>query len=54
MIYRDFQDLKLSALGLGMMRLPVIDGKDSQIDEPAAAKMVDIAMEAGINYYDTA
>ena len=54
MIYRDFQDLKLSALGLGMMRLPVIDGKDGQIDEPAAAKMVDIAMEAGINYYDTA
>ena len=26
MIYRDFQDLKLSALGMGAMRLPVVDG----------------------------
>ena len=25
MIYRDFQDLKLSALGMGAMRLPVVD-----------------------------
>ena len=54
MIYRDFQDLKLSALGFGAMRLPVIDGDDSRIDEPAALAMVDKAMASGINYYDTA
>ena len=54
MIYKDFKDLKLSALGLGCMRLPVIDGKDGQIDEEATAKMVALAMEQGINYYDTA
>ncbi len=54
MIYREFQDLKLSGLGLGAMRLPVIDGDDHTIDEPAAAAMVDYAMEHGINYYDTA
>ena len=54
MIYRDFQDLKLSGLGLGAMRLPIIDGDDHVIDEPAAAAMVDYAMEQGINYYDTA
>ena len=54
MIYRDFQDLKLSALGFGAMRLPVIDGDDSRIDEETALRMVDIAMENGINYYDTA
>ena len=54
MIYRDFQDLKLSALDMGAMRLPVIDGKDDQIDEPAAAAMVVYAMAHGINYYDTA
>lgn len=54
MIYRDFQDIKLSALGLGAMRLPVIDGNDEQIDEEHAAKMVAYAMEQGINYYDTA
>ncbi len=54
MIYRDFQDLKLSALGCGAMRLPVIGGDDSRIDEAAALKMVDTAMASGINYYDTA
>ena len=54
MIYKDFNGLKLSALGLGCMRLPVIDGKDGQIDEEATAKMVALAMENGINYYDTA
>ena len=54
MIYRDFQDLKLSGLGFGAMRLPVIDGDDSRVDEPATFAMVDAAMAAGINYYDTA
>lgn len=54
MIYKQFQDIRLSALGLGAMRLPVLEGKDAQIDEPAAQEMVDYAMEHGINYYDTA
>lgn len=36
------------------MRLPVIGGDDSKIDETAAEKMMDYAMEHGINYYDTA
>ena len=54
MIYRDFQGLKLSGLGMGAMRLPVIDGDDSRIDVKAAEEMVACAMEHGINYYDTA
>ncbi len=54
MIYKEFKGMKLSALGMGTMRLPVIDGNDGKIDEAAAAKLVDIAMENGVNYYDTA
>ncbi len=54
MIYRDFQGMKLSALGFGAMRLPVFDGDDGRIDEEAALRMVDTAMKNGINYYDTA
>ena len=54
MIYREFQDLKLSALGMGAMRLPVVNGDDASIDEAAAFAMVDEAMTKGVNYYDTA
>lgn len=51
MIYKEFQGKKLSALGLGCMRLPV---KDDAIDEAATAQIVDVAIKNGINYFDTA
>ena len=54
MIYKNFKDLKLSALGMGCMRLPVVDNNDSNIDEQKTAEMVGYAMKNGINYYDTA
>ena len=54
MIYKQFQDLKLSALGMGAMRLPVLDGEDAKIDAAATEQMVDHAMAQGVNYYDTA
>ena len=54
MIYKPFQNCKLSALGMGTMRLPVVDGNDAQIDEAAAFALIDRALEQGINYFDTA
>ena len=54
MIYRDFQNIQLSGLGLGMMRLPVVDGNDAVIDEAACGEMIDYAYQSGINYFDTA
>lgn len=52
MIYHDFQGLKLSALGFGTMRLPVLE--DGSVNEPLAAEMVHYAMDHGVNYFDTA
>jgi predicted aldo/keto reductase-like oxidoreductase len=54
MTYKEFQGMKLSELGFGAMRLPVIDGDDARIDESTTERMVDQAYAAGINYYDTA
>lgn len=54
MLYNRFKDLDLSALGMGCMRLPVLDGDDARIDQAALEEMVACAMAAGINYYDTA
>ena len=54
MIYNDFQGMKLSALGMGNMRLPVLDSNDSMIDMEAAREMIAYCMKSGINYYDTA
>lgn len=55
MIYKEFQGNKLSALGMGAMRLPTTNGEPSgPVDEKQVAEMVDYAMEKGINYYDTA
>jgi predicted aldo/keto reductase-like oxidoreductase len=53
MIYKEFQDLKLSALGMGGLRFPVNEGQ-GDIDVEATKKMVAYAFEKGINYYDTA
>ena len=54
MIYSTFKDLKLSSLGFGAMRLPVLEGNDTQVDYEATRKMVDYAIENGVNYFDTA
>lgn len=52
MIYSNFNELKISKLGFGCMRLPVNDNKE--IDQAQFLEMVDIAINNGVNYFDTA
>ena len=57
MKYRSFPkipDLSVSALGLGMMRLPTVDSDPAHIDEAATEAMLLTALERGVNYVDTA
>lgn len=52
MIYRSFQDKKLSLLGFGTMRLPV--DANGVIDEAQVREMTATAISHGVNYFDTA
>jgi len=53
MKYVDFQGKKLSMLGFGAMRLPTLSSAD-EIDYAEAERMIDRAIAAGVNYFDTA
>jgi len=54
--YRRFGrlDWKVSALGFGAMRLPVVGEDRANINEPEAIKMMRYAFDHGVNYVDTA
>ena len=53
MIYNEFKGLRLSALGLGTMRLPTKENYND-VDEEETARLVKYAIDNGINYFDTA
>ncbi|UCH02729.1 MAG: aldo/keto reductase [Candidatus Bathyarchaeota archaeon] len=56
MKYRQFGKLKwkVSALGFGAMRLPLLSEERGNIDEATAIKMLRYAIDHGVNYLDTA
>ena len=56
MQYRVFgkAGIKVSALGYGCMRLPVLNGNNSQINEAEAVRLIRYAIDHGVNYIDTA
>ncbi len=56
MKYRTFPklpDLKLSQFGMGLMRLPMVDGNYGEIKRKATGNMVNAAIKGGVNYFDT-
>lgn len=60
MTYRDNPSTgdHVSILGFGMMRLPSVDGRsaregDEEIDQEMVNRLVDTAIEHGVNYFDT-
>lgn len=54
MLTNGFLGDEVARLGFGAMRLPIIDGDASKIDQAATDEMVDAAIAAGVNYFDTA
>lgn len=52
MLYNTFKDKSLSALGMGCMRLPLLE--NGEIDVNHTADMVEYAINHGVNYFDTA
>ncbi len=55
MIYSDFHGKKLSLLGFGTMRLPLVPGGTvTDIDQAEVERMVAYAIGHGVNYFDTA
>ena len=56
MVYKSFKnEIQLSRLGMGNMRLPEKAGENGNvIDYEAAKAIIDQAIKAGVNYFDTA
>ena len=54
MVTGKFQNLKVSALAFGTMRLPTVEEDDTRLDGATIGEMITLAFQHGINYFDTA
>lgn len=54
MKYRELAGERVSLLGFGLMRLPVLNGDQGKIDKEKTAEMINAAISGGVNYFDTA
>ena len=56
MKYSEFSNIKgkVSKLGFGLMRLPKLYEGKEDIDYKEAERLVDLAYQNGVNYFDTA
>ncbi len=63
MLYRSLKGIPVSILGFGAMRLPLIGGTlvptdsfdpERSIDQEETARMIEYAIDQGVNYFDTA
>jgi len=63
MLYRSLKEMPVSILGFGAMRLPLIGGTrvptdsfdpERSIDQEETARMIEYAIDHGVNYFDTA
>lgn len=52
MIFNSIKEDTLSLLGFGAMRLPT--NEDGSIDKKTTREMIKLAMDSGVNYFDTA
>lgn len=54
MYTKPFGKNQISALGMGCLRLPAEKSNPNQINRSEAYKLIEMALESGINYFDTA
>ncbi len=53
MYYNDFHGKQLSALGMGVLRLPTMPGEPNKIDRAKARTIMEEVIRQGINCFDT-
>ena len=52
-IFPKIKDCQVSVLGFGLMRLPLLQNSE-EIDKEKTRKLIKLAVEQGVNYFDTA